>query len=133
MDGSFQDLDGESMEVKVDEFFREIFKMLKLFQQKQNKAEQEMEKIAGSTGQRPNEDDARKQESPTILLCSTVMEQIKEFKVPYVALISNGLITEVLSYVKSCLLMLLCYHVVWNAMWNVFVSTGPHPRSFHLV
>lgn len=102
MDGSFQDLDGESMEVKVDEFFREIFKMLKLFQQKQNKAEQEMEKIAGGTGQCPNEDDPRKQESPTILLCSTVMEQIKEFKVPYVALISNGLITEVLSYVKSC-------------------------------
>uniref|UniRef100_A0A8D3AAF5 Dynein axonemal heavy chain 12 n=1 Tax=Scophthalmus maximus TaxID=52904 RepID=A0A8D3AAF5_SCOMX len=40
MDGSFQDLDGESMEVELDEFFREIFKMLKFFQQKQNKAQE---------------------------------------------------------------------------------------------
>uniref|UniRef100_A0A4W6DYT1 Dynein axonemal heavy chain 12 n=1 Tax=Lates calcarifer TaxID=8187 RepID=A0A4W6DYT1_LATCA len=68
MDGSFQDLDGESMEVKVDEFFREIFKTLKFFQQKQNKAEQEMEKIAGKTRRRPSEDDPRKLENPTILL-----------------------------------------------------------------
>lgn len=74
------------MEVKVDEFFREIFKMLKLFQQKQNKAEQEMEKIAGKTKKR-TEDDPSKRESPTVLLCSTVMEQIKEFKVLYVTII----------------------------------------------
>ncbi len=96
MDGSFQELDGESMEVKVDEFFREIFKMLKLFQQKQNKAEQEMEKIAGKTRRRPSADDPRKPESPTILLCSSVMDQIKEFKVLYVTAISKGLINEIL-------------------------------------
>ncbi|XP_031701028.1 dynein heavy chain 12, axonemal isoform X2 [Anarrhichthys ocellatus] len=91
MDGSFQDLNGESMEVKVDEFFREIFKLLKFFQQKQNKAEQEMEKIAGKTRQQPCEDDPRKQESPTVLLCSTVMEQIKEFKehIPVVSILCN--------------------------------------------
>lgn len=93
MDGSFQDLDGESMEGKVDEFFREIFKMLKLFQQKQNKAEQEMEKTADSTRKCPGLDDQRKQESPTVLLCSTVMEQIKEFKVQHVSLFLNGPIT----------------------------------------
>lgn len=81
MDGSFQDLDGESMEAKVDEFFREIFKMLKFFQQKQNKSEQEMEKMAGKIRQQPSDDDLRKHESPTVLLCSTVMEHIKEFKV----------------------------------------------------
>nr|XP_046251760.1 dynein axonemal heavy chain 12 isoform X2 [Scatophagus argus] len=91
MDGSFQDLDGESMEVKVDEFFREIFKMLKFFQQKQNKAAHEMEKIAGSRRRRPSEDDPRKQESPTILLCSSVMEQINEFKdhIPLVSILCN--------------------------------------------
>ncbi|XP_054464751.1 dynein axonemal heavy chain 12 [Anoplopoma fimbria] len=91
MDGSFLDLNGESMEVKVDEFFREIFKMLKLFQQKQNKAEQEMEKIAGKKKQRPSEDDPKKQESPSVLLCSTVMEQIKEFKehIPVVSILCN--------------------------------------------
>lgn len=93
MDGSFQDLDGESMEGKVDEFFREIFKMLKLFQQKQNKAEQEMEKTADSTRKCPGLDDQRKQESPTVLLCSTVMEQIKEFKVQHVSLFLNGPLT----------------------------------------
>lgn len=81
MDGSFQDLDGESMEVKVDEFFRETFKMLKFFQQKQNKAGEETEKFARSTRRRPGDDDPKKQESPTVLLCSTVMKQIKEFKV----------------------------------------------------
>uniref|UniRef100_A0A8C4EB11 Dynein axonemal heavy chain 12 n=1 Tax=Dicentrarchus labrax TaxID=13489 RepID=A0A8C4EB11_DICLA len=68
MDGSFQELDGESMEVKVDEFFREMFKTLKFFQQKRNKADQEMEKVAGNTRQRPGEDDPKKQESPTVLL-----------------------------------------------------------------
>ncbi|XP_049921653.1 dynein axonemal heavy chain 12 [Epinephelus moara] len=91
MDGSFQDLDGESMEVKVDEFFREIFKMLKVFQQKQNKAGQEMEKIALRKRQRPGEDEPTTLESPTILLCSTVMEQIKEFKdhIPVVSILCN--------------------------------------------
>lgn len=83
MDGSFQDLDGESMEGKVDEFFRECFKMQKFFQQKQNKAEQEMEKMAGTTKRRDSVDSPRKQESPSVLLCSTVLEQIKEFKVVY--------------------------------------------------
>uniref|UniRef100_A0A3Q3F6B1 Dynein heavy chain linker domain-containing protein n=1 Tax=Labrus bergylta TaxID=56723 RepID=A0A3Q3F6B1_9LABR len=84
MDGSFQDLDGESMEGKVDDFLRETFKMLKFFQQKQNKTEQEMEKMAGATKRRASVDSPRKQESPTVFLCSTVMEQIKEFKVVYV-------------------------------------------------
>uniref|UniRef100_A0A8C9Y7R2 Dynein axonemal heavy chain 12 n=1 Tax=Sander lucioperca TaxID=283035 RepID=A0A8C9Y7R2_SANLU len=89
MDGSFQGLDGESMEVKVDEFFREIFKTLKFFQQKQNKAGQEKEKIAGK--RQPSEDDPEKLESPTVLLCSTVMEQIKEFKdhIPVVSILCN--------------------------------------------
>lgn len=88
MDGAFQDLDGESMEVTVDEVYRDSFKMLKFFQQKQNKAEQEMEKIAG----KPSKDDAGKQENPTILLCSTIMEQIKEFKV-LVLLFQRGSLT----------------------------------------
>ncbi|KAE8293583.1 Dynein heavy chain 7 [Larimichthys crocea] len=91
MNGAFQDLDGESMEVHVDEFFREIFKLLKFFQQKQAKAEQEMEKIAGKTSRPPSADASKKQESPTVLLCSTVMNQIKEFKdhIPVVSILCN--------------------------------------------
>lgn len=81
MDGSFLDLNGESLEVEVDEFFREIYKMLKFFQQKQKKAEQEREKLAKAPRRKPGEEDPSKQESPSRLMCSMVMEQIKEFKV----------------------------------------------------
>uniref|UniRef100_A0A3Q0SWQ6 Dynein heavy chain linker domain-containing protein n=1 Tax=Amphilophus citrinellus TaxID=61819 RepID=A0A3Q0SWQ6_AMPCI len=76
MDGSFQDLNGETMEVKLDEFYREIFKMFKFFQQKKIKAVQEMEKISEKKRRHPTEE-----ENPTVRLCSTVMEQIKNFKV----------------------------------------------------
>ncbi|KAM9752840.1 dynein axonemal heavy chain 12 [Menidia menidia] len=91
MDGSFLDLDGESMEVQVDEFFREIFKMLKFFQQKHNKAVQEMEKMSGKMTRQSNEDGPNKLESPTVELCSAVMEQIKRFKgyIPVVSILCN--------------------------------------------
>ena len=69
------------MEVEVDEFFREIFKMLKFFQQKQKKAEQERDKMAGVAKKKPGEEAAGKQESPTALICSRIMEQVKDFKV----------------------------------------------------
>lgn len=123
MDGCFQDLDGESIEGKVDEFFREVYKMLKFFQQRQNKAGQGADKTAGSTKPKPGEDDPKKQEIPTILLCTTVMEQIKEFKVLYLAL----LLTLVL------LINVVMGHIIWNALCDGFVSTEPYPRSFHLV
>lgn len=130
MDGSFLELDGESMEVQLDEFYREIFKMLKFFQQKQIKAAQEMEKISGKTRETSSEqdpteqesplaavhstvksaqemkdistktrqsprEDLRKQESPTIVLCSTVMKQIKRFRVIYATNVSNVFMTEI--------------------------------------
>lgn len=77
MDGSFQSLNGESMAMEVDEFFREVFKMTKFFQQKQSKAT-EVEK---KSKQKPCEDDSGKHESPTVTLCNTVLQEIKEFKV----------------------------------------------------
>lgn len=78
MDGSFLDLNGESMEVEADEFYREIYKSLKFFQQKQKKAEQEREHLAL---EKPGEEDEDKQGSPTVAICSRVIEQLKEFKV----------------------------------------------------
>ncbi|XP_030590036.1 dynein heavy chain 12, axonemal [Archocentrus centrarchus] len=86
MDGSFQDLNGETMEVKLDEFYREIFKMFKFFQQKKIKAVQEMEKISEKKRRHPTEE-----ENPTVRLCSTVMEQIKNFKnhIPLVSILCN--------------------------------------------
>lgn len=83
MDCSFQSLNGESMEVEVDEFYRDIFKMLKYFQQKQSKAGQELEKTGGKPKRRPGEEDSSKYEGPTVTLCSTVLQEIKEFKVVY--------------------------------------------------
>uniref|UniRef100_A0A670IKF9 Dynein axonemal heavy chain 12 n=1 Tax=Podarcis muralis TaxID=64176 RepID=A0A670IKF9_PODMU len=44
MDGAFLDLNGESMETEVDEFFREIYKTVRFFQQKLKKAELERKK-----------------------------------------------------------------------------------------
>uniref|UniRef100_A0A3B5KNF2 Dynein axonemal heavy chain 12 n=1 Tax=Takifugu rubripes TaxID=31033 RepID=A0A3B5KNF2_TAKRU len=77
MDGSFLDLDGESMGVKVDEFLREIFNMLKFFQQREKKAALEMEKLVKDAKQQSTEADPKAQESPTIHL-SRHWEQMSE-------------------------------------------------------
>lgn len=81
MDGSFLDLNGESIELEVEEYIREIYKMQKFFQQKHKKAEQEKEKLAGLKRKPKEEED--KQESATILICTSVVEQVKEFKVVF--------------------------------------------------
>lgn len=82
MDGSFLDLDGEKMAVKVDEFLREIFNMLKFFQQRQKKAGLEKKKEVKDQTQKPLEVELNSQESSTIhSLILTVVNWIKEFKV----------------------------------------------------
>ncbi|XP_053325574.1 dynein axonemal heavy chain 12 [Spea bombifrons] len=91
MDGAFLDLNGESMEAEVDEFFREVYKMMKLFQQKQKKAEEEEKK---STRHRTLTEEAveeEKKENSTVQMCSVVMEQIKTFKeyIPLVSILCN--------------------------------------------
>uniref|UniRef100_A0A8D2QK81 Dynein axonemal heavy chain 12 n=1 Tax=Zonotrichia albicollis TaxID=44394 RepID=A0A8D2QK81_ZONAL len=50
MDGNFLELNGESMEIEVDEFYREMYKLFRLFQQKQKKAATEKKKAARYTG-----------------------------------------------------------------------------------
>ena len=84
MDGSFLDLNGEGMETEVDELFRESYKMLKSFQQKQKKADQEQEKRPDGGKAKQRQEDQSKQENPIILMCSRVLDQIKEFKVTHV-------------------------------------------------
>lgn len=69
------------MEVEVDEFFREIYKMQKFFQQKQKKADQEREKTTPKKKREKGEQDD-KQENSTVFICSRVLEQVKDFKVP---------------------------------------------------
>ncbi|RXM98274.1 Dynein heavy chain 12, axonemal [Acipenser ruthenus] len=95
MDGAFQDLNGESMEVEVDEFFREIYKMLKFFQQKQKKAELELQKAApkkrGAEDKEREKEEEEKKQSHTVEICAVVMEQVKEFKdyIPTVSILCN--------------------------------------------
>ncbi|XP_061667239.1 dynein axonemal heavy chain 12-like [Syngnathoides biaculeatus] len=89
MEGSFVDLDGAEMEVKLDEFYREIFKMLKYFQ-KRSKNKQDSKKKTGLSKQRRGEEDANMDKNPSIL-CSTVLEQVKKFKeyIPLVLVLCN--------------------------------------------
>ncbi|XP_039551458.1 dynein heavy chain 12, axonemal [Passer montanus] len=80
MDGTFLELDGESMESEIDEFYREMYKLLRLFQQKLKKAATEKKK-AVRTGR----------DNPTLTMCSSVLDQIKEFKehIPTVVVFCN--------------------------------------------
>ncbi|KAM9777518.1 dynein axonemal heavy chain 12-like [Neosynchiropus ocellatus] len=75
MDGPFQHLDGENMAGKVDEFYRETFKMMKVFQRKLNCS------VLGEGSQ----------QSPMLSLCSAVLDQVQEFKdhVPLVSLLCS--------------------------------------------
>ncbi|KAH0630137.1 hypothetical protein JD844_012805 [Phrynosoma platyrhinos] len=79
MDGAFLDLNGEKMETEVDEFFREIYKTLRFFQQKLKKAEIERKKSVRRAVVEERVEEEKK-DSPTISMCSAVMEQIKDFK-----------------------------------------------------
>uniref|UniRef100_A0A8C5TGG8 Dynein axonemal heavy chain 12 n=1 Tax=Malurus cyaneus samueli TaxID=2593467 RepID=A0A8C5TGG8_9PASS len=83
MDGTFLELNGESMEVEVDEFYREMYKLLRFFQQKQKRAPQDRKKPARrKVGVKGN---------PTITMCSSVVDQIKDFKenIPTVSVFCN--------------------------------------------
>lgn len=80
MDGSFLDLNGEKMEGEVDEFFREIYKTLRFFQQQLKKAEIERKKSLRRAVVEERVEEEKK-DSPTISMCDAVMQQIKDFKV----------------------------------------------------
>lgn len=79
MDGAFLELNGEIMEAELDEFSREIYKMSKLFQQKQKKIQQELKKTLHRTAEEKREEEIKT--NPTLTMCSSVLEQMKDFKV----------------------------------------------------
>ncbi|XP_048346084.1 dynein axonemal heavy chain 12 isoform X2 [Sphaerodactylus townsendi] len=91
MDGGFLDLNGESMENEVDEFFREIYKTLRFFQQKLKKAELEKKKSMQRRQLVDEKVEEEKKDSPTTIMCAAVMEQIKDFKeyIPLVTILCN--------------------------------------------
>ncbi|XP_039204061.1 dynein heavy chain 12, axonemal isoform X1 [Crotalus tigris] len=90
MDGSFLDLNGEKMEGEVDEFFRDIYKTLRFFQQQLKKAEIERKKSLRRAVVEERVEEEKK-DSPTISMCNAVMQQIKDFKenIPLVTILCN--------------------------------------------
>ncbi|NXE11184.1 DYH7 protein, partial [Lophotis ruficrista] len=90
MDGTFLELCGETMEAEVDDFFREMYKMSRLFQQKQKKAGQEWKKASQPRTVEEKIEEAAKA-NPTLKMCSSVLEQIKDFKenIPTVTILCN--------------------------------------------
>uniref|UniRef100_UPI00358F5A88 dynein axonemal heavy chain 12-like n=1 Tax=Myxine glutinosa TaxID=7769 RepID=UPI00358F5A88 len=96
LDGSFLELNGESMVAEIEEFNREVFKHLKSFQQLQKKAEQEKLKAAPKTPRREHEGveepDDGQGAFPAVDICKEVIEQINDFKVniPLVSILCNS-------------------------------------------
>ncbi|XP_070594569.1 LOW QUALITY PROTEIN: dynein axonemal heavy chain 12 [Erythrolamprus reginae] len=90
MDGAFLDLNGEKMEVEVDEFFRDIYKTVRFFQQQQKKAEIERKKSLRRAVVEERVEEEKK-DTPTISMCNSVMQQIKDFKenIPLVTILCN--------------------------------------------
>ncbi|XP_073448349.1 dynein axonemal heavy chain 12 [Aquarana catesbeiana] len=91
IDGAFLDLNGESMEAELDEFFREVYKMMKFFQQQEKKAEMEKKKTAQHRSLTDNKVEEEKKESRIVLMCSSIIDQIKSFKdyIPLVSILCN--------------------------------------------
>ncbi|XP_060544998.1 dynein axonemal heavy chain 12 [Pantherophis guttatus] len=90
MDGAFLDLNGEKMEGEVDEFFREIYKTVRFFQQQLKKAEIERKKSLRRAVVEERVEEEKK-DNPTISMCNSVMQQIKDFKenIPLVTILCN--------------------------------------------
>ncbi|NXF75625.1 DYH7 protein, partial [Sclerurus mexicanus] len=88
MDGTFLELNGESMEAELDEFYRELYKVSRLFQQKK-KMPQDRKK----TPQPKEEVKTVKpvKANPTLAMCSSVLGQIQGFKenIPTVTVFCN--------------------------------------------
>ncbi|NXY12857.1 DYH7 protein, partial [Atrichornis clamosus] len=85
MDGTFLELNGESMEAELDEFYREFYKLSRFFQQKQRKGPHDRRKAM----RQKTEGGIRS--NPTLTMCSSVLEQVKDFKenIPTVTVFCN--------------------------------------------
>ena len=92
MDGSFLDLEAESIEGEVDEYWRELYKIQKIFNNKLKRMQAEREEAERERKKRkkytddsanPSEDKPEPEVVPpqAAAICNTVQEQMKEFKV----------------------------------------------------
>ena len=89
MDGAFLELESESIEGEADDFWRDIYKINKGFTNSKKKADAEKAMNAPKKKKKMGDEEAgeaeEEQEEDTgwaaLKVCSTVMEQCKEFKV----------------------------------------------------
>ena len=93
MDGSFEDLDAEAIEAEVEEYWREIYKIQKVFNVKLKKlqAEREERERERKKKKRHTEDSEENKEEDkeepevtppaALTICNTVQDQMKDFKV----------------------------------------------------
>jgi dynein heavy chain len=92
MDGAFLDLEAEVIEGEVDEYWREIYKIQKVFNQKLKKMQIEIDEInrerkkkrrlAEDDGTEGDvEPDAKLTPPAAVTVCNAVQDQMTEFKV----------------------------------------------------
>ena len=94
MDGSFMDLEAETIEGEVDEYWRELYKIQKLFNNKlkrmqaeRDERERDRKKRRKYTGE-DGADNADNQPEPEVAppaaltVCNTVQDNMRDFKVP---------------------------------------------------
>ena len=101
MDGSFLDLNSESIETEVDEFWREIYKITKVFQNqlKKQRAE-ESSKLPPGKRLVPIEELAFEELPPKLRVCNVIQDAIKNFKVSSLNLLFLGATTHLCK--RSC-------------------------------
>lgn len=93
MDGAFLDLDAEQVDGEVDDFSREIYKIQKVFNTKLKKMQMEVDEINREKKKKrrmtedddgeinPEDQDIKLQVPQGFNICSTVMDNTKDFKV----------------------------------------------------
>ena len=92
MDGAFLDLEAEAIEAEVDEYWREIYKIQKVFNQKVKKMQIEIDEInrERKKKRRMAEEDGHEGEveadevlhlPAAVTVCNTVQDNMTEFKV----------------------------------------------------
>ncbi|NXP46066.1 DYH7 protein, partial [Heliornis fulica] len=86
MDGTILELNGENLEAELDESFREIYKVSRLFQQEETRIQRGWKK----TSQHRTVEEMT-EEKTTFTMCCSVLEQIKDFKenIPTVTIFCN--------------------------------------------
>lgn len=91
MDGAFLELNSEAVEGEVDEYWRETYKIQKVFNQKVKKMQMERDELererkkkrrtAEDGGDEAKDDGGDFHPPQSLAVCNTVMDNMKDFKV----------------------------------------------------